>query len=208
MDWTSSDSEGLGSEDPDVGPSRPKRLRRHMQARPNAGDDADMDDSGSEDEYGQSAKHSHQLEVEIEEEKPKPVLRLSYNGFRIYGHCLCIVVEPWPPIETLPPTVSTKSSSRGTAPPGFRAPQDLANRDKTPLFLLDEDEDYRESFGQSVAGEGHRLDPLDEISHRGGMLEMSQVLRAVGDFPSGLMDDDNEVDGEVFFADADETREL
>ena len=42
----------------------------------------------------------------------------------------------------------------------------------------------------------------------GGMVLFSQILRSVGDHPPGIAEDDDEIDGAVFFGDADETREL
>ena len=35
------------------------------------------------------------LEAEVEEMKPKPQLQLSFNGFNIFGCCLCVILEPW-----------------------------------------------------------------------------------------------------------------
>src|SRR6266568_2668754 len=34
-----------------------------------------------------------------DEDLAKPVLSLTYRGFSIYGHCLCIVIEPWPAVS-------------------------------------------------------------------------------------------------------------
>ncbi|GLB33920.1 hypothetical protein LshimejAT787_0108040 [Lyophyllum shimeji] len=162
------------------------------------------------------------LELEIEEEeKPKPVLRLNYQGFNIYGHCLCIVVEPWPPIRAAtraPSVVSALTREPSIAPPVSAPTPGPGMREKTPLFLPD---DWRERSvtpapfrGQSIPpSTTSLLDPRfsedsDESEDDGGMMQFSQVLNNAGDARAGAADDDEDADTGMFFGDADETREL
>ncbi|EEB92883.1 hypothetical protein MPER_08541 [Moniliophthora perniciosa FA553] len=69
-------------------------------------DDVEMGDDPSYEEDADASRESRIKTVQFtlvpddEEEKPKPILKLKYQGFNIFGHCLCIVVEPWPPIRT------------------------------------------------------------------------------------------------------------
>jgi hypothetical protein len=142
------------------------------------------------------------LEVEAEEEKPKPVLSLRYRGFDIYGHCLCIVVEPWPVVRTVTSDVAPIFKSAT----GLHAPE--------PLFLADEadTEDIantgqfiNKSYLQQVLSD---VEVEGEEEDTGGMLEFSQVLQNIGDSRAGAMNDDDDVDGSVLFGDADEQREL
>ena len=151
--------------------------------------------------------HLH-LEVEEEEEKPKPTLRLRYRGFNIYGHCLCIVVEPWPVVRMLTNDVA----------PIFKnttGPQKSSHALAEPLFLADEDAEdstcipantgqiINKSYLQQVLSDGEI-----EADDAGGMLEFSQVLQSIGDSRAGAMNDDDDIDGSVLFGDADEQREV
>jgi hypothetical protein len=81
------------------------------------------------------------LEAEEEEMKPKPQLQLSFNGFNIFGRCLCVIVEPWPVIRA-PTEPQVPQSSRMTA--NSRAPSVVpdpaSGRGQTPLFLPDDDD--------------------------------------------------------------------
>lgn len=164
------------------------------------------------------------LEIEIEEdEKPKPMLQLKYQGFSIYGHCLCIVVEPWPPVRSMsraPSVLSTTSRLRGrsAAPPDFGFTVESA-RARTPLFLPDDTDRTRSET--LTPFQGHKNLPPVPLFHdtndsdnsdldEGGMMEFSQVLNATGGFRAGAADDDEDMEGAgaEFFGDADEAREF
>ncbi|KAJ7129558.1 hypothetical protein C8R44DRAFT_830030 [Mycena epipterygia] len=140
------------------------------------------------------------IDIEIEEEKPKPVLNLKYQDFSIYGHCLCIVVEPWPPLRA--------AASRATSV-AFFGPRGR----ELPFFLPDDDE--REATPAPLL-RGATLPPVplfdeypeDEDSDNGGMMAFSQVMNGYNHLPAGAADDDDDMDGAVFFGDADEVREL
>jgi len=146
------------------------------------------------------------LEVEAEEEKPKPALSLKYRGFNIYGHCLCVVVEPWPVVRTVTSDVA----------PIFKSTTGLlkSNHAPEPLFLADEadTEDIantgqfiNKSYLQQVLSD---VEVEGEEEDSGGMLEFSQVLQNIGDSRAGAMNDNDDMDGSVLFGDADEQREL
>jgi len=146
------------------------------------------------------------LEVEAEEEKPKPVLSLRYRGFNIYGHCLCIVVEPWPVVRTVTSDLAPIFKSTTGLLKNSHAPE--------PLFLSDEadTEDIantgqfiNKSYLQQVLSD-IELEVEDEEEDSGGMLEFSQVLQNIGDSRAGAMNDDDDMDGSVLFGDADEQR--
>ncbi len=85
-----------------------RRSRRSRQV----GEDVDMDEDDPETD---SQARNPPLEVEVgEEEKPKPMLRVKYQGFDISDLCLCIVVEPWPPIRMAsiaPPFLRARSQT-------------------------------------------------------------------------------------------------
>jgi hypothetical protein len=164
-----------------------------------------------------------ELVVDEEETKPKPLLQLKYQGFNIFGNCLCIVVEPWPPIRavsrasSIAPIFSNAARASSIAPPNFTpsGQVEATHRERTPLFLPDLDRGMSETpapFNQ------HRVLPpvppfndpidqgMDDISND-GLMEFSQALNYAGDHRGGVEDDD-EMDGAVFFGDADEAREL
>lgn len=185
---------------------------------------------GDEDNYiptsrkkGEHAKTIHfSLEIEDdEEEKPKPLLHLKYQGFKILGNCLCIVVEPWPaiPAPSRAPSIA-RSTTRAPsiAPRDFViASQTFRDRSKTPLFLPDPDERDRGGtpFPDAIHvrplplyDDGLNLDGgMDDVEY-GGMMEFSQVIHAAGDVRAGALDEDEDMEGAVFFGDADEVREL
>lgn len=167
------------------------------------------------------------LEIEIEEdEKPKPMLQLRYQGFSIYGHCLCIVVEPWPPIRSVsraPSVLAATPRLRGTSidTTDFISTAESSARARTPLFLPDDTD--RERSETAAPSQSHKSLPpvpsfrdtnfqsgdLDD-SDEGGMMEFSQVLNGAGDFRAGAADDDEDMEGAgaAFFGDADEAREF
>lgn len=158
---------------------------------------------------------------EEEEEKPKPLMHLSYRGFNISGQCLCVVVEPWPPLRapsrapSLAP-IFARSRQQSLAPSGSNT-----GRAETPLFLPDPD---RRSvtpaprqervlppvplFNQPSADEIDDELVLDEDDLANtGLMAFSQSIRH-GDHTGGAGIDDDELDGAVLFGDADEAREL
>jgi len=122
--------------------------------------------------------------MDIEEEKPKPMLSLKYQGFSIYGYCMCLVVEPWPSIRS----ASVTPSLVPTANPLPHAHWQV----KGPLFLPDDSEDSLLAFGHDD----------------GGMMVFSQVLHNVGESRAGAVIDDEETEGNMFYGDADERREF
>jgi hypothetical protein len=137
------------------------------------------------------------LDVETDEEsKLKPTLKLKFHGFGIHGHCLCVVVEPWPPIR-FPSRALSRPPGQGSITPDFIS-NDEASRTRTPLFLPDFD-------GGRSKSQLLYDDPDDDDNAR--LLEFSEVLNSIGNFQAGVEDDD-EIDGAAFFGDADEVREL
>ncbi|TFK75800.1 hypothetical protein BDN72DRAFT_785798 [Pluteus cervinus] len=176
-------------------------------------EDFEMDDSNPSDEDvdHDAPPETMDLTIEDEEEKPKPALRLNYKGFRIYGRCLCIVVEPWPrlpnPPESQPNAPAREQRQLSAVPPDISSTfGGNTSRAKTPLFLPEET--VRTAADELLSTAPYRMDDEDDDVF-GGMMEMSQVLTAAGEFSTGpTADDDNEIDGAVFFGDADEIREL
>lgn len=155
--------------------------------------------------------------VDDEEEKVKPVLNLQYKGFSIYGRCLCVVVEPYPPMrgstrapsmapQRLPPRMSS------IAPPDYEANFD-DRASVPPLFLPDYDRERSVTPAQPLTR--RMTSPLlsfeeqDEEDEEGfGMMAFSQVLNSVSGEGKGGIDEDDEIDGGVFFGDADESRDI
>jgi hypothetical protein len=134
------------------------------------------------------------LEVNSEEEKPKPILKLTYQGFNIYGHCLCVVVEPWPVIRSMTTSLSNRSVADSSL---FLQQRSRPGYERSPhLFLPKELQEDEISDGDSDSNE------------IGGMMQFSQVLRNVGDSRAGAANDDEGMDGSVLFGDADEFKEL
>ncbi|KAI0661054.1 hypothetical protein C8Q70DRAFT_912074 [Cubamyces menziesii] len=162
------------------------------------------------------------MEVELvdeeEEEKPKPILKFSYHGFTIHGRCLCVIVEPYPPLRSttrapsLAPTGLIAPRAPSIAPADFVPTGGAGQRERTPLFLPDFD---REPTPAPAASRNLPPVPLfneaaegSDEEDDGGMVLFSQILRSMGDHPPGIAEDDDEIEGAVFFGDADETREL
>ncbi|KAG5725001.1 hypothetical protein E4T56_gene12468 [Termitomyces sp. T112] len=203
------------NENSDYDPAELQRSKR--TANSNHAEDVNMLDQT----FRRDTPSTIELEIDQEEEKPKPVLQLKYQGFDIFGHCLCVVVEPWPPVRSMSrvPSVNTLLNREPSIAPPQRAQiQEPDVRGKTPLFLPD---DYRERSetpalfrDRSIPPPptGSLLDPRlledsDEDSDEGMML-FSQVLNNVGDTRAGAADDDEDMDIDMFFGDADERREL
>jgi len=118
------------------------------------------------------------------EEKPKPMLSLKYQGFSIYGYCMCLVVEPWPSIRSASVTPSLVPTTDHSPHARLQA--------KVPLFLPDDSEDALLAFDHDD----------------GGMMVFSQVLHNVGESRAGAVIDDEETEGNMFYGDADERRGL
>ena len=164
-----------------------------------------------------------ELVVDEEETKPKPLLQLTYQGFNIFGHCLCVVVEPWPPIRavsrapSIAPMFSNPARAPNIAPPDFipTGQVETMGRERTPLFLPDPDGGRSET--PAPFNQGRMLppvplfnDPIDQGKvdfNDESLMEFSQALNYASEHRQGLEDDD-EMDGAVFFGDADETREF
>lgn len=157
-----------------------------------------------------------------EDEKPKPILKLNYQGFNIHGQCLCVIVEPYPPIRSAPKPMSLVreglvapgARAPSIAPLDYRPPGESSRREKTPLFLPEDDGER----GITPAPFQRNLPPVprfhddppsnEDEEDAGGLFELSQVLRSVGGHSAMAAEDDDEIEGAVFFGDADEAREL
>ncbi|TFY83942.1 hypothetical protein EWM64_g75 [Hericium alpestre] len=172
------------------------------------------------------AKKTTSIAIEITDEvepKPKLSLKLRYQGFSISGRCLILIVEPWPPMRSvsrapsLAPMVSTTVRPPSIAPPDFVPSGDATRRSKTPLFLPDYGRDSETPgpsrfrtlppvplFNDTSPDEDFELNLVDDDS---SLMAFSQLLNTAGERAGGAEDDD-EFDGAVFFADADEVREL
>lgn len=157
------------------------------------------------------------LDLEEEEMKPKPQLQLSFNGFNIFGRCLCVIVEPWPVIRA-PTEPQGPQSSRMAA--NSRAasvvPDSASGRGQTPLFLPDDD--HREVTPAPAPKTSRPPVPLfndpppnhnvrGEEDEGGGMMLFSQLLSATGGLRMDA-DDEDGFDGAPLFGDADERKEL
>lgn len=168
------------------------------------------------------------IHIQDDEEEPKPklTLQLKYQGFQIFGRCLCVIVEPWPPVRSasrapsLAPMMSTTvRQTPSIAPPDFIPSGAGARRERTPLFLPDDDQDRGES--PSITAQRLRTlppvplfneTPEDERQYESddsedGMMQLSQLLNT-GRTVNGGVEEDDEYDGAFLFADADESREL
>ncbi|KIM46078.1 hypothetical protein M413DRAFT_441141 [Hebeloma cylindrosporum] len=181
-----------------AGGKRRKRTNRTITPPPGTGRDDDgyeMVDDGNETP---TEKEGPLVDLEIEEdEKPKPILGLTYQGFNIYGHCLCLVVEPWPAIRST------------TVAPNLEPGQ-------TPLFLPETGTDFSTEHPAEAAQVNQPyLDRIlndgnvsDEDEFAGGMMDFSQVLNSIGDARPGAVNDDDDIDNSILFGDADEFKEL
>ncbi|KAF8556966.1 hypothetical protein OG21DRAFT_1505809 [Imleria badia] len=164
------------------------------------------------------------LVAEEEEEKPKPLLKLKYQSFPISGHCLCVVVEPWPPVHAtakLSMGLGTSIQREGAEP--LLLPSDASviagQRAKTPLFLPE----YDRAPSEAPFARERTLPPVplfhDTMSRTeddgygddygdDDLMNFSQTLNAAGYMHTIAADDDDDMDGAVLFGDADEVREL
>lgn len=209
------------SEDSDENYSPAESQRSKRASTSNHIEDVDMIDQNSRRDTPIASAVEFEMDQE-EEEKPKPVLQLNYQGFDIFGHCLCVVVEPWPSVRSTSrvasvTTVLNRESS--LAHPQRALAQDSDVRTMTPLFLPD---DYRERSETPALSRNRSMHPSpldslldprfledsDDSDEDGGMVLFSQVLNNTGDVRAGAADDDEDMDTDMFFGDADERREL
>jgi len=167
------------------------------------GDEDDYEMVGDDETPANEEGPVIELEIEEDEEKPKPILGLTYQGFNIYGHCLCLVVEPWPVIRstTVPPILDPRSNIR--------------TQGQNPLFLPEVGHDTAERLAEAAHVNQPYLDRIlndggvsDEDEDTGGMMDFSQVLHNIGDARPGAVNDDDDMDGSILFGDADEFKEL
>jgi len=84
------------------------------------------------------ATYSPHLEIEEEEEKPKPQRQLRYDGFYIYGCCLCVIVEPWPSLKVSKDRLAGAQAVNSEAEVSTPRP---AEPTTMPLFLADEEDE-------------------------------------------------------------------
>ncbi|KAG2152340.1 hypothetical protein BD769DRAFT_1648794 [Suillus cothurnatus] len=172
--------------------------------------------------------HSAEISTTVKQEdtekreKGQVALKLKYQGFNIFGRCLCVVVEPWPPIRsaTRAPSVMplTNEALRGStiAPPDF-VPSKDNQRARTPLFLPEFDRDR--SMTPVPFPRAKTLPPVplfndpttnsdDDGYGSDDLMIFSQALNTAGGMHVAAADDDDEMDGAVLFGDADEVREF
>lgn len=160
-----------------------------------------------------------------EEPKPKLALDLKYRAFPNFNRCLCVVVEPWPSqtsgssysrAPSLAP--STVSRAPSATPTISEFSTNRGQRARTPLFLPDLDDE------SSIPGHSRfrTLPPVplfdDDPSSMDDMegkwdgstslMQFSQMLSATGGAGGADVEEEDEFDGTVLFADADEAKEL
>ena len=163
-----------------------------------------------------------ELVVEEEEKKPKPLLKLKHQSFPISGHCLCVVVEPWPLLraETKLQSVGLGTSlQRGGLEPSLLPSNGsvmAGQRANTPLFLPEYDREpseappfTRERTLPPVPLFHDATSRIDDDDHSDDdLMNFSQTLNAAGHMHAIAADDDDDMDGAVLFGDADEVKEL
>ncbi|KAF8640062.1 hypothetical protein AX17_001303 [Amanita inopinata Kibby_2008] len=135
--------------------------------------------------------------ADIQEEKPKPQLQIRFQGFQLYGKCLCVVIEPL--AEEAIPTPN-------------RSPATEVGRAKTPLFLPDLDHDVSDPLSllaKRIPSFGNQASNNDTGRTRAGMVAFSQRLGAMEDYITSLAGNDVEdVSPEALVDDADDVDEL
>ncbi|KAI9466890.1 hypothetical protein BJY52DRAFT_27577 [Lactarius psammicola] len=156
---------------------------------------------------------------EDDEQKPKLALELKYRSFSNFNRCLCVVVEPWPPLRRdtrapwLAPSAAAEESSRVPAHSKSRD-----RRGKTPLFLPDFDDERATpgpSHGRTLppvplfdnSQADHDVDETEDLGDSAAIMQFSQLLNTTGRV-TGAIEEDDEFDGAALFADADEAKEL
>jgi len=173
-----------------------------------------MDEDEDEDESHPTAVSNDTPEILMghkvpDEDLAKPVLSLTHRGFSIYGHCLCIVVEPWPAVSGTT-SGGAASSSMNTDSPFVEG--NVHEQRKEPLFLPEEPADNATPSGNADINKTYLNQVLENAEvpddeDAGGMMEFSQVLRSIGDSRAGAINDDEDMDGSVLFGDADENKD-
>jgi len=160
-------------------------------------------------------------EEEEEEEKPKPLMQLAFRSLTMHDRCLCVVVEPWPP---LPASAMSRTPSVAPAPQSSRtssiAPPDfipsIPEREETPMPLFLPDFDRRSAtpapvrFGSVFSTLQTMDEDPDPLANDDsfGMLEFSQMLNSVAGENTAGVEEDDEIDGSVLYGDADEMRSI
>jgi hypothetical protein len=172
---------------------RKRRERQDMEVDQEVVSAEEVTDAGGNEEPGSSSTRglsegpdtpslpvtNDAMDLEPEEEeKPKPRLRLTYEGLRLNSQCLCVVVEP-----------IQKKVNDERGPPSVAANEP----ERQPLFLSEEDHDEEEDQPSGVEGD---------------MMTFSQRLHAMVDYTTGVVDDGEDTEGDVFLGDADDAREF
>ncbi|KAN0131432.1 hypothetical protein V8E53_010809 [Lactarius tabidus] len=154
-----------------------------------------------------------------DEPKPKLALELKYQSFSNFNRCLCVVVEPWPPLRRATRAPSLAPSL--TAGQSTRVPTNSESRyqrGKTPLFLPDLDDEratpgpsHRRTLPQAPLFDDSEanldIEETEDFGDSTAIMQFSQLLNTTGRV-TGAIEEDDEFDGAVLFADADEAREL
>lgn len=131
-------------------------------------------------------------------------------------------MEPWPSIRassrapSIAPIFSNTPRAQSIAPPNFASSAETTYRERTPLFLPDPDRGRSETPAPVLQGRvlppvplfNDTIDQEIEDSDDDGLMEFSQILNSAGEHRAGLVDEDDEMDGAVFFGDADEAKEF
>jgi hypothetical protein len=172
--------------------------------------------------HGEDAGTSGEMRDD-DEQKPKLALELKYRSFSNFSRCLCVVVEPWPPLRRAthaPSLASSAAAASGQSTPS-RVPTHSESRNqrgKTPLFLPDLDDE------RATPGPSHRrtlppaplfddpqadryIEETEDLDDSAAIMRFSQLLNSTGRV-AGAIEEDDEFDGAVLFADADEAKEL
>jgi hypothetical protein len=155
-----------------------------------------------------------------DEQKPKLALELKYRSFSNFNRCLCVVVEPWPPLRRdtrrAPPLASSAATGQSTRVPTH--PESRDQRGQTPLFLPDFDDEratpgpsHRRNLPPAPLFDNPQTDPdiekTEDLGESAAIIQFSQLLNTTGRV-TGAIEEDDEFDGAVLFADADEAKEL
>lgn len=168
--------------------------------------------------HGEDAGTSSEMRDD-DEQKPKLALELKYRSFSNFDRCLCVVVEPWPPLRrstrapSLAPSVTTGQSTRVPA-----NSESGDQRGKTPLFLPDLDDEratpgpsHRRTLPQAPLFDDSQsnrdIEETEDFGDSAAIMQFSQLLNTTGRVTEAIEEDD-EFDGAVLFADADEAKEL
>ncbi|KAH9179834.1 hypothetical protein EDB89DRAFT_521228 [Lactarius sanguifluus] len=155
-----------------------------------------------------------------DEQKPKLALELKYQSFSNFKRCLCVVVEPWPPLrrDARAPSLAPSVAATGQSSRVPTQSESRGQRGKTPLFLPDLD-DERATPGPSHSRTlppvplfddpqvNRDIEETEDLDDSASIMQFSQLLNTTGRV-TGAIEEDDEFDGAVLFADADEAKEL